>query len=288
LLGAILALLAFFVLYLGLSANSGPRAVVPPTPVPPKVQVLVAAKDIPSYTVIKADDVTIQEMEASQVLSGTTTQPNDVVGQVLTRNYAANSQILTTDIAPPGISQILTKGQRGFALPVLEVNNFGGQLNDNDVVDVLWSRNFEVVQDIVGADGKPTQYIKQLPTTKKILDNVKVLRVIHLVAGQTNQQSSGPVNKNAYTPQGGDQTQQNAQQTAANQALYAKDAPPSAVLILAINDQQAEVIKFARENGVVDLTLRAKDDTDVERTTGITDKIMSEDYGVVLPEVLIK
>jgi Flp pilus assembly protein CpaB len=57
---------------------------------------------------------------------------------------------------------------------------------------------------------------------------------------------------------------------------------------LSVTDQQAEVIKYARETGVVDLTLRARDDTDVERTTGITDKIMVEDYGVQIPELIVK
>jgi Flp pilus assembly protein CpaB len=286
LLGAIFALLAFFVLYISLSRPTT-GAVINPTPTPePTVQAIITNKDIPSYTIVKKEDLSTLDIKVSTVTSDTVQDATKVIGQVLTKPYLKGQQIAAGDISQPGISLVLTKGQHGFDLPILEVDNFGGQLNDNDVVDILWSRNFEVVQAIVGADGKPAEHIEQLPTTKKLLDNIKVVRVIHLVAGQ-QKQSNAPVQAPQEQPSGDAAAQQQAQ-TQANQGLYAKDAPPSAVLVLAVTDQQAEVIKFARENGIVSLTLRAKDDTDVERTTGITDKIMNEDYGVVLPEILIK
>jgi len=286
LLGAIFALLAFFVLYIGLTRAQPPPPTATPTP-EAKIQVIIAKDDIPSYTLVKETDLTTSEINASLVTTDTVTNANTVIGQVLKRPYRANAQINASDVSEPGISLVLTKGQRGLTLPIQEKDNFGGQLNDNDVVDILWSRNFEVVQAIIGADGKPVEHIAELPTTKKLLDNIKVIRVIHLVVGPKNAESSGPVQA-PQTESSADQAQSQQAQTQANQNLYAEDAPPSAVLVLAVTDQQAEVIKFARENGIVSLTLRAKDDTDVERTTGITDKIMNEDYGVVLPEVLIK
>ncbi len=293
LLGAVLALVAFFLLYLGLSNTPSRGEPLPPTAVP-KEKILVAARDIPSYTIITTDDVTLQDMEVPQVVSGTTTLSNRVLGQVLTHDYAQGTQILLADVTQPGISQVLTTGLRAFELPIQEVDNFGGQLYDNDVVDVLWTRNFEVMQSVAGgANGQSQSLTKQLPTTKKILDNIKIVRVLHLTASAPQGSGSGnaPVNT---SPQGSgngnnDAATAAAAQTSANQALYAKDAAPTAVLILAMTDQQAEVLKFARENGTIDLALRAKGDYQtVERTTGITDKIMNEDYGVVLPEILIK
>jgi len=73
-------------------------------------------------------------------------------------------------------------------------------------------------------------------------------------------------------------------------------------------DQQAEVLKFANEGGTIDLacdprprkkapmakTLKGPDgkdiigDHDLEKTTGITDKVLVESYGLLLPEILVK
>ena len=191
-----------------------------------------------------------------------------------------------------GLKLEKTKGQRGFVLPIREVDKFGGQLVDGDVVDVLWTRQFEIITSIVGPDGKPQQLTRNFPTTKKVLDNIKVVRVIHLAAGGAKKKSTNSTVDT--TPQqsgsGADAATQQAAAAQAAQALYGTtvETPFSAALILGITDQQAEVIKYARETGIVNLTLRAQGDTDVERTTGITDKIMTEDYGVVLPEIIFK
>jgi Flp pilus assembly protein CpaB len=87
--------------------------------------------------------------------------------------------------------------------------------------------------------------------------------------------------------------------------MYAPEAPVSTVLVLGVTDQQAEVIKFARENGIIDLTLRSsalqrdeqdnvikdeagkeiRGDQDVELTTGISINILIDQYGLPIPPV---
>jgi Flp pilus assembly protein CpaB len=112
-------------------------------------------------------------------------------------------------------------------------------------------------------------------------------------------------------PAGQNQQGQNVEQTAATTgatntaAMYAPEAPVSTVLVLGVTDQQAEVIKFARENGVIDLTLRSsalqkddqgnvlkdeagkeiRGDQDVELTTGISINILVDQYGLPVPPV---
>jgi Flp pilus assembly protein CpaB len=285
LLGVIFALLAFVVLYLALSRPTETPGQVAPTPVP-KAQVVVAARDIKGFTPITPEDVTLKDMEVNQILTPTLSTGQLVIGKMVTRDYKANDQIIATDVADLGISQILTKGQKAFVLPVKEVDNFGGQIVDGDVVDVLWTRTFELTTLLVGPDGKPTQVTKPLPSTKKVLDNIKIVRVIQLRPTTAKESGSGPVNPNGGQQPSDQQSQATAQQAA--QTAYGPDALFTAALVLSVTDQQAEVIKYARETGVVDLTLRARDDTDVERTTGITDKIMVEDYGVQIPELIVK
>jgi Flp pilus assembly protein CpaB len=87
-------------------------------------------------------------------------------------------------------------------------------------------------------------------------------------------------------------------------AMYAADAPFQTVLVLGVTDQQAEVIAYARENGLVDLTLRSsavqkddagnpvkddkgqdvRGDTDVEKTTGIGIDTLVQQYGLPVPK----
>lgn len=289
LLGGLLSILAFVVLFVVLSQpppSTGQN--IPPTAVP-KQSVVVAQHDIKGFTIIKAEDLTVAELDPNQVISPTTQIPQTLVNKMLTRDYTANDQINLNDVSDPGVSQQLKKGQRGFVLPIKEVDNFGGQLLDGDVVDVLWSRNFEVISEIAGPDGKPVQATRIFPTTKKILDNIQIVHVIHLTAGGATKKSTGPVNSSPDTT-GQSQQQAAAAEAQAAQALYAtaQDTPFSAALVLGITDQQAEVLKYTRETGTLSLTLRPKGDTDTERTTGITDKIMTEDYGVVLPEIIFK
>ena len=290
LLGAVLSLLAFVVLYLALQ---GTGRAAPPIAIPtevPKQNVVSVARDVKGFTILKPEDLTVESLPVNQVISPTTEIPQQIIGKMLTRDYAQGSQVNMNDVSDPGVSQVLTKGQRGFVLPIHEVDNFGGQLVDGDVVDVLWTRQFEIVTSIIGPDGKPTQLTRSFPTTKKLLDNIKVVRVIHLTAGGAAKKSTNSTVDTTPQQSGGDAAAKQAAAVQAAQALYAStaDTPFSAALILGITDQQAEVIKYARETGIVNLTLRAQGDADVERTTGITDKIMTEDYGVVLPEIIFK
>jgi Flp pilus assembly protein CpaB len=200
--------------------------------------------------------------------------------------------VLANQVTTSGFSQILGKGKRAFTLAVNERNNFGGMLTENDYIDVLWTHKYEVSQFVPGADGKPQEKTRTLPTTKTLLQDVRVMRVITLNTPSTQQPRADGQN--------GAATQTAAVRAAPASQLYAADAVVSTVLILEVNDQQAEVLKFANEGGTLDFTLRSSDGTsrrgdadvrgdhDPERTTGITDKVLVEQYGLLLPELLIK
>src|SRR3954452_20236829 len=155
LLGGVLALLAFLVLYIGLSAagnNKSSDVSTTPT-VEPKAQVVVAATDIPAFTVLKEDMLTIKEVDLSTIMTGTTATTVDLIGRMVTRDYQQDAQLRLDDVTDPGISQFLTKGQRAFVMPVQEINNFGGQLVDGDTLDMLWTREFKTTATITGPDG---------------------------------------------------------------------------------------------------------------------------------------
>lgn len=297
LLGGVLALLAFFVLYIGLSAAGNSNAPVAVTPtVEPKAQVVVAATDIPAFTVLSEEMLTIKEVALSTVVSNSVASTIDLVGRMTTRQYPQDAQIRSTDVQDPGISQILETGQRAYMLPIQEANNFGGQLVAGDSIDVLWTREFATTQTVVGPDGNPVSREATLGSTKTILQNVKILRMVPLRAGTETQSTGGTVNADPSmdSSAAGAEAENQAAIDAAMQAYYNDtfngQAEPvyTGVAILSVTNQQAEVIKYMREYGRFSLALRAKDDAAEEVTTGITDKIMVEDYGLVAPELIVK
>lgn len=292
-MGAVLAALAFLVVYAltskGIGSASTNNANVP-TPVPMTVMA-VANQDLPAYTVLDPTNVGTIEVAASEAVSPTTDAPSTLYGKMVTTGLSRNQPIMTNQLTTSGFSQVLAKGKRAFTLAVPERATFGGMITENDYVDVLWTHQYDISQYIAGPDGKPEKEQKTLPTTKTILQDVRVMRVISLRPAQP---AAG------QNPNGDAQPASVTKQTPATAQNYAADAGVQAVLILEVSDQDAEVLKFCNENGTIDLTLRSSDGTskradkdtkgdhDPERTTGITDKVLVEQYGLLLPEILVK
>ena len=288
LLGAVVAVAVFLILYVVLSSGSrgsnGPVA----TPTPVMVQVVSAVSDLPAYTVLTSDTLTLKQVDETTVLTTTARTVEEVTGLMTLRPYQAGDIISKADDAlrEPGVSRVLPKGLKAFGLALQEMNTFNQGITEGDTIDIIWSRQYDVTGYTQPPNGgAPEKVERQLSTTKTLLQSVQVLRVVSLLA--TAQNTSGQVvNPSGGTTDQQQQAQQRAQ--AAVQAEYAADAPPTMLLILAVTDQQAEVIKFAREQGTIDIALRAAGDIDPERTSGITDRILVDDYKVVMPELLIK
>ena len=95
--------------------------------------------------------------------------------------------------------------------------------------------------------GKTTTVEDYYTTTKTLLQNIHVLRVMKLpgIPAGANGQTT---NANATTAA--------CLRPAQQQCTWMK-LPYQTVLVLGVTDQQAEVIAYARQNGSVDLTLRS-------------------------------
>ena len=295
-LGAGLAALAFVVVYVvmsrGVNTPDDNPAAVPQTTLVP---VAVVSVDVPAYTILDATNLTTTEVEASTVATNTTSSPATVMGQMTLVPLTKGQTVRTDQLTQTGFSNILAKGERAFALAVPERSTFGNAVTENDRVDLLWTAILQYDSQHPAAEGQVTYEKSFYTSTKTLLQNVHVLRVIQLrqapPAGQNQQQ--------------GQQVEQTAATTGATNtaAMYAPEAPVSTVLVLGVTDQQAEVIKFARENGVIDLTLRSsalqkddqgvvlkdeagkeiRGDQDVELTTGISINILVDQYGLPIP-----
>jgi Flp pilus assembly protein CpaB len=310
-LGAALAIMAFVVVYVVMSkglvggnATNDQTATVPQAP--KMVGIAVVNRDVPAYTVLDASTVATVDVEATTVASDTTTEPTSLYGKMTLVPLTKGQPVRADQLTQAGFSDILAKGERAFSLAVPERSTFGNAVTENDHVDLLWTVMFKGTKQTTGADGKPTSEDTYFTSTKTLLQNLHVLRVITLLqtppAGQQNQNSSNTAQPASATTSTSTSTGTNTDTSLAS--MYSPEAPFQTVYVLGVTDQQAEVITFARQNGVIDLTLRSsavqkddagnvvkddkgkdvRGDTEVEKTTGICMCTLIQQYGVVAPK----
>ena len=296
-LGAGLAVLAFVVVYVVMSRGVNPEVNTAAVPQTTLVPVAVVSADVPAYTILDATNVTTTDVEASTVATNTASSPAMVLGKMTLVPLTAGQQVRTDQLTQTGFSNILEKGERAFALAVPERSTFGNAVTENDRVDLLWTANLEFDSQHPADNGQVRYEKSYYTSTKTLLQNVHVLRVMQLrqtpPAGQNQNQNQG-VEQTAAT---------NGAPAASAAAMYAPDAPVSTVLVLGLTDQQAEVIKYARENGIIDLTLRSsalqkddqgnvikdeagkevRGDQEIEKTTGVSINILIDQYGLPIP-----
>ncbi len=307
-LGAGLAVMAFAVVYVLTSKTvSQSQTAAVPTPLP-MVSIAVAKDDVPAYAVLDASNVAMLDVDASTAVSPTVRDAVGVYNKMTLLPLAKGQPILANQLTTSGFSNVIDKGKRAFTLAVPQRSTFGGALTENDYVDVLWTQKFEVIQLVPGPDGKNEEKIKELASTKTVLENIQVLRVVDLHPAAAPSNGNGGSGNSQNSQADNASSTKRTSTTAAVNTAYTSDALPAAVLLLAVTTQQAEVLKYAQENGIIDLALRSsgaqkgpdsktlkgpdgKDiigDHDPEKTTGITSKVLVEQYGLLLPEILIK
>lgn len=294
-LGAGLAVMSFVVVYILMSrgtllapqqaASSVPTAV-------PYTNVVVVKSDVPAYTVLDASNVTLKEVEASTVMTDATSEVSAVYGKMTTAPLTGGQQVRDSVLTKSGFSNVLATGEKAYALAIPPRNAFGGALTEGDRVDVLWSVDIKMKYQ-VAPDGTIKESEELYRSTKTLLQDVKILRVINLDPPAPPKEGAGADAEVVSLRPGSTQTS----------AMYTPEAPHQQVLILGVTDQQAEVIKYASEKGIIDLTLRSSavqrdaagtevvvdgkpvlGDHQVEQTTGINLETLITQYGVPTPD----
>lgn len=291
-LGAGLAVMSFVVVYILMSRGTllagGEAASAVPTAVP-VANVVVVAKDVPAYTVLDASNVSLKEVEASTVTGDATSELSAVYGKMTTSPLTSGQQVRQEQLTQSGFSNVLARGEKAYALPIQPRNAFGGALTEGDHVDILWSASLKLKYE-VAPDGTIKESTDVVTTTKALLQDIKILRVINLEQPAPARQGDQEAEPVVARP-GSTQTS----------AMYTAEATFQQVLILGVTNQEAEVLKFAMEGGTIDLTLRSsavqkdaegkeimgadgkpvRGDHEVEKTTGININTLVEQYGVL-------
>jgi Flp pilus assembly protein CpaB len=287
LIGIFLAVVAF-VLILFTLGSPGTGENKPAT----TIDVVVATKDIPLGAKIAATDVTTKTIPIGEKPANGFTDTSFVIGQNARQSVSAG-QLLTTDILNPS-SQLtnveVPAGYVGVPLLVDQVTGVGTLIRAGDRVDlVMGLTGTDKVPLVKNLTNQPTGSQKpgatplpgelaaeDLPynstTVKTMIEGIQVLGTL-LPPPPTDQ------NGNATT--GGSTSLNTGQQE---------------IVIVAATAQQAEVIKFAQMQGDVSLVLRATADCQsatgeatpcpIIPTTGITLRVLVDDYGVLPPQVV--
>lgn len=276
LIGVFLAALAFvFVIVLlggGQTGGGGAAASAPPT----EVETVVAARDIPLGVTVTAAMVTTQVLPVTVQEVGVYGDVTQAIGKVARQTITKGQQVTAYQFSDLGTTARVEvpAGYTAIAVQVDQVTGVGTLIKTGDYVDIVASVSptFPMNSFIQNATSATT--ITQLydPTSVKVL--IQGVQVVATLLPPPPAAESGvatPAPDSGTTALTGQQE----------------------IVILAVTQQQAEVIKFAQLDGAITLMLRSpKDFVDASgnpvvpptvTTTGIVLKTLIDEWGVLPP-----
>jgi pilus assembly protein CpaB len=275
LVGVLLAVLAFvgIVVLLGQQGSKPPAEKVTLT-------VLVAKSDIAIGDSVTPALVEVKEVEPAAVVGTRIADPSQLRGAPALFPITAGSQVSQEAVGLSGatsycITECLEPGEKAIAFQVERVTGIDFLIQPGDHIDILYQAGVPVVQETVDSTPdnprfEPISGLENALSVKTLLQNKRVLYVSATKNKPINDPNATPV------PQG-----QTAKQA---------ETIETVIIVFAGSDADAEVIKFAQTDqgviGPLTAVLRGVDDDVLEDTTGITLKILIEQFGIPLPDLI--
>jgi len=265
-----------FVLVVALLGNNGGSGSTPTATPVQNVTVVVAAQDIPLGTTVTADMLSTQTVPVDAAAAGAFQVTSQAVGQIARQAILTGEQIGASQFSTEQTGISVPPGKRAIAIEVSELTGVGKLVFPGDYVDLVVTLDENAIKIVTVSPPAKSPYVHDdalRPVTVKapvLLQNVQVLGTIDSPgsAPATNQQpeASGSPAPNEPTLTG-----------------------TNKLIILAVDENQAEAILFARDTGTIDLLLRSAADASAPPITtgGVDLKTMFDKYGV-LPPYLIK
>src|SRR5262245_21059718 len=139
-----------------------------------KVQVIVAARDMPLGTLLRKSDLKIASYLERDVPKGVLFQAKDAENRVLMVPMNSNEPVLLSKLSAPTATEVVSAtidpGFRAVSVPINDASGVAGLIQANSRVDVLFTRPGSMAE----------------ATTSIILQNVKVLSTGRAIpTGQT-------------------------------------------------------------------------------------------------------
>lgn len=237
------------------------------------VSVVVAAQDIALGTAVSAEMVTTEARPAADAVEGYQSADavlGSIARQTITRGQMLRASYFQTQANGASIVGALRPGLRAIAVPLDEVTAVAYLVQPGDYVDVLIAvEDLDGLNPVVdtpsatGADGPTEPYVLldqfvNNTSVKVLVQNVQVLAT--QVADPTQDANSGRTT-----------------------------VPPAFLAVLAVNPQDAELIRFAQLDGHVSLVLRAPGDVSAGTVTtnGVTLYELVTKWGVLPPKPVV-
>lgn len=192
----------------------------------PKISVLVAAHAIHAGALLKPDDLTVQQMTASEAPAGATldtpAERGGLIGAMVRRSLAQSQPVVGADVVRPGdhgfLAAVLAPGMRAVTVGVDAVSGSAGLIWPGDHVDLILTQSIEA----------PSLPLGRRVAAETVLGNARVIAIDqHLVQG------TGP-----------GVTEQNA---------------TNRTVTLEVNGDQAERVAVAARLGRLSLSVRSAD-----------------------------
>ena len=280
LVGVFLAVVAFvgIAVILGNGNSSGSPSASVVTTLP----TVIAAQDIPLGVRIRPEMLTTaQKKVGSERNAGAFADPSQIIGHVVRRAISTGAQLDISDFSDTGLISNLEvpAGKLAMAIQVDQVSGVGTLIKTGDYVDMvvgLTGDKFPVVT--LNQTDKSITVVAGLNSTsvKLLLSGMQVLGTL-LPPPPAAAQGAAP----AAAPSGGPSTTLTGGQE---------------MVIVAVDAQQAEVLKFAQLDGSISLALRSPVDfVDASGapiipippvTKGITLRQLVDLYGVIQPRLV--
>jgi pilus assembly protein CpaB len=284
LVGIFLAVVAFvgIAVILGNGNSTNPNNPVPSAAT--TLNTVIAAQDIALGVVVKAEMLTTEPKKVdTERKAGAFAEPSLIIGKPTRRKITAGAQLEVADFVDTGVVDRLDvpAGKLAMAIQVDQVSGVGTLIKTGDYVDL-----------VVGL----TAHQFPLVTVNPNDQSVTVVAGVNSTSVKLQRQGMQVLGTLLPPP------------PAAAQGAAAAPAPsgqPSTTLtggqemvIVAVDAQQAEVLKFAQlaNNGLITLALRSPADFvdpsgnpivgAAEVTRGITLKTLVDAYGVIRPQLV--
>ncbi len=187
-IGVVLALFAGAgTFFYASNAQTAPAPVIQTTPV------LVAAREIPAKTTLTAADLKLQEFNVDAKPAAALAKAEDAVGKITVQAISVGEPILVTKFADPksapfvvipatfldasGAIKSDTPNFRAMSITVPDANAVGGSLLPGDIVDLIFTLQFDPVKFLQ----RPTPVQTADFSAKIILERVPILARLNAV-----------------------------------------------------------------------------------------------------------
>jgi len=248
--------------------------------------VVVATADIPLGSKVQANQVKVVTLATTAIEPGTFQDTTQVIGKTVRVPVTNGAQVTATNFSDTGsVSDIVVPaGKRAISVDVDQTTGVGTVIKAGDYVDM-----------IVGFTGDKFPVITLNPaddsfTVVSGLNNTSVKVLIQGMQVLGTLLPPPPASNSSSGDTSGDNT---------TEPSTTLDEGQHQIVILAVDAQQSELIKFAQLDGNISLTLRSADDfldptthqplpdgPVPDDTTGIILKGLVDTYGVIPPELV--